>query len=571
MKKIFTLLLIASLVWSCTETEKPKEVKKYTIKQFMENTNVFGSSFSSDEKKILFSSNKSGVYNAFVVNIETGETKQLTDSKKSAIRASSFFPNDDRVLVSADNEGDEIYHIFMREEDGTMKDLTPDSTARATFYDWSRDQKSFWFFSNKRTPKYMDMYEMDIETFEPTLVYQNDSGYNVYAISDNKRFLALRKTYIQQNSDMFLFDRETKELKLLSPHEGNINFSPVEFSMDNKFLYYMTDKDSEYRYLMKYDLESGESEKVYSDNWDLRYAYHSYNSKYFIVGINQDGQTVIKITDTEGKEVKFPDFQGANITSVRISHSEEYMTFYVSSSNSTSNLYYYSFETGEYKQLSNSMNPEISLDDLVNAEVIRYKSFDDVEIPSILYKPHIASKENKVPALVWVHGGPGGQSRIGYSALIQYLVNHGYAVVAVNNRGSSGYGKTFNEMDDMKHGEDDLKDCIYAKNYLASIGWADTSKVGIIGGSYGGYMVVAALAFQPEEFKVGIDIFGVTNWLRTLKNIPPWWESFRKALYKEMGNPETDSAYLYKISPLFHAENITKPLMVLQGANDPLF
>jgi dipeptidyl aminopeptidase/acylaminoacyl peptidase len=124
-------------------------------------------------------------------------------------------------------------------------------------------------------------------------------------------------------------------------------------------------------------------------------------------------------------------------------------------------------------------------------------------------------------------------------------------------------------MDDRKHGQADLKDCIYAKDYLASTNWTDTSKIGIIGGSYGGYMVAAALTFEPYAFDVGVDIFGVTNWLRTLRSIPPWWEAQRKALYKELGNPEKDSTYLKEISPLFHAENIRKPLMVLQGANDP--
>ncbi|MCK4465993.1 MAG: S9 family peptidase, partial [Bacteroidales bacterium] len=233
-------------------------------------------------------------------------------------------------------------------------------------------------------------------------------------------------------------------------------------------------------------------------------------------------------------------------------------------------LYIYSFESGDLTQLTNTLNQDINPDNLVDGKVIRYKSFDELEIPAIFYKPHIASVKNKVPALVSVHGGPGGQSRLGYSARIQYLVNHGYAIIAVNNRGSTGYGKTFYKLDDQKHGEVDLMDCVEAKDYLASLDYIDTNKIGIIGGSYGGYMVMAALAFQPEAFDVGVNIFGVTNWLRTLKSTPSWWESFRKALFAEMGDPFTeDSIRLYRISPLFHAGNVTKPLMVLQGANDP--
>jgi dipeptidyl aminopeptidase/acylaminoacyl peptidase len=124
-------------------------------------------------------------------------------------------------------------------------------------------------------------------------------------------------------------------------------------------------------------------------------------------------------------------------------------------------------------------------------------------------------------------------------------------------------------LDDQKHGADDLLDCVYAKRYLASTGYVDTSRVAILGGTYGGYMVLAALAFQPTEFAVGVNLFGISNWVRTLKSIPPWWESFREALYVEMGNPDTQEEYLYSISPLFYSEQIQRPLMVLQGANDP--
>jgi len=242
----------------------------------------------------------------------------------------------------------------------------------------------------------------------------------------------------------------------------------------------------------------------------------------------------------------------------------------VGGSNTPSNLYVYDLASKELTQLTNTLNKTVELSDLVTAKVIRYKSFDGTEIPAIYYLPHQASAENKVPALVWVHGGPGGQSTQSFNPLIQYLTNHGYAVLAVNNRGSSGYGKTFYKMDDQNHGEGDLQDCVEGKNWLASQTEIDGEKIGIIGGSYGGYMTMAALTYAPEEFDVGVNIFGVTNWIRTLKNIPPWWESFKDALYLELGNPHTaDSVRLKRISPLFHTDKVTKPLMVLQGAKDP--
>jgi dipeptidyl aminopeptidase/acylaminoacyl peptidase len=173
-----------------------------------------------------------------------------------------------------------------------------------------------------------------------------------------------------------------------------------------------------------------------------------------------------------------------------------------------------------------------------------------------------------VPALVYVHGGPGGQSKRGYDPTIQYLVNHGYAVLAINNRGSSGYGKSFQSADDRKHGREPLWDCVEAKTWLASLGYIDPQKIGIMGYSYGGYMTLAALAFRPEAFKVGVDLWGPSNWVRTLESIPPQMEAVRKALYAEVGDPATEKEQLAAVSPLFHAGQIRKPLMVIQGEND---
>jgi dipeptidyl aminopeptidase/acylaminoacyl peptidase len=168
-----------------------------------------------------------------------------------------------------------------------------------------------------------------------------------------------------------------------------------------------------------------------------------------------------------------------------------------------------------------------------------------------------------------VHGGPGGQTTRAHSFAIQYLANNGYVVLGINNRGSSGYGKTFFAADDGKHGREPLWDCVEAKKYLQALDYVDPERIGIIGGSYGGYMVLAALAFKPGEFDVGVNIFGVSNWVRTIESIPAWWESFREALYDEVGNPATQRDFLIETSPLFHADKINRPLLVLQGANDP--
>ncbi|MNN17682.1 Prolyl tripeptidyl peptidase precursor [compost metagenome] len=190
-------------------------------------------------------------------------------------------------------------------------------------------------------------------------------------------------------------------------------------------------------------------------------------------------------------------------------------------------------------------------------------------VPAVLYRPKGASAANPAPAVVLVHGGPGGQTRRGYSAMVQHLVNHGYAVLGANNRGSSGYGKTFFHMDDKKHGEADLRDIVAGGDWLRAQDWVADDQVAVMGGSYGGYITAAALAFHPEKFEAGIDIFGVTNWVRTLQSIPAWWGAQRVALFDEMGDPAVDAERHRAISPLFHADKIRRPLLVVQGANDP--
>ena len=271
----------------------------------------------------------------------------------------------------------------------------------------------------------------------------------------------------------------------------------------------------------------------------------------------------------DGQELILKGLPEGTISGVTFSHSEKLMSLTVSSDTMPGNIFVYNLETDEVSQLTDTLNPEIERDDLVASTVVRFEARDGMTIPGPLYKPIGASAENKVPVMLWIHGGPGGQSRAGYSAEKQFLLNNGYALFAVNNRGSSGYGKTFFAADDRKHGREPLWDCVDAKEYLKTLDWVDQDRIGILGGSYGGYMVLAALAFEPDEFVCGVDIFGVANWILTLENIPPYWESFRQALYAEIGHPVEDEEFLRATSPVFHGDKITKPLMVLQGANDP--
>lgn len=565
MKLLITLSLVVLLA-ACSTTYTPE---KYSIEQFYENTRVSGGAFSDDESKLLISSDASGIFNVYEIDIASGEKSQITFSEKESFFAVDYVPGSDQILYSADKGGNEINHIYLLESDGAVKDLTPGENEKASFAGWSKDDAYMYYTSNARDPRYFDLYKMKVGEWKPEMIYQNDNGLDIAGMSDDETYFALSQTITTSENKLYLVNREDNSNIEISEEPGS--YSASGFSNDSKSFFFTTNVGKEFEYLVRYDIESGKREVVYETNWDVMYSYLSENETFRVIGINEDGKTTLVIKNTaSGEDVEFPEISDGNILGVSIAESEEKIRLTIGTSKAPSNLYVYNFESGELKQLTSTLNPAINSNDLVSATVVRYPSFDGLEIPAIYYKPLDADKRNKVPALVWVHGGPGGQSRTGYFALIQYLVNHGYAILAVNNRGSSGYGKTFYKMDDLNHGDKDLKDCIWGKKWLQEQEYIDSEKIGIIGGSYGGYMTMAAMAFAPDEFNVGVNIFGVTNWLRTLKSIPPYWESFREALYKELGDPFTDdSVRLYNISPLFHADQVKNPVMVLQGANDP--
>ena len=566
MKKTLTTLIIVFL--GCQSSSK-KQVNKYDINDFFNNISVYGGSFSSDEERLIYSSNESGIYNVYEVGISSGTITKLSSSELESFFVQSYVPASNDFIYTADKGGNEINHLYLQKRGGQTIDLTPGENEKSIFYKWSQDNTFLYYLSNKRDSKYFDLYKMDIGQLKSRMVYENKDNLSLSSISNNEQYLLLSERLTTSENKFYLFDIIKGEKKEISTAPGS--YSAAGFSNDNKGFYYITDVGKEFTYLNKYDIKTSESTVVFETNWDVMYSYSSKNEKYRIIGINEDGKNSIQVIDSNSnKPIEFPSFENADITGVSFSESEQKIRLSVGSSKMPNDLFVYDMETKSLVKLTNSLNKEIDPKSLVKAEVVRYQSFDGLEVPAIYYKPLIASTQNKVPAMVWVHGGPGGQSRMNFNPLIQYLTNSGYAILAVNNRGSSGYGKNFYKMDDKNHGDKDLQDCIWGKKWLQQQDYIDPERIGIIGGSYGGYMTMAAMTFTPDEFKAGVNIFGVTNWIRTLKSIPPFWEASRKALYNELGDPYSqDSIRLKKISPLFHAKQVKNPVMVLQGANDP--
>ena len=548
---------------------QPIAPQTYSVEDVYQNTRFRGLSWASDGRTLLVSSDVSGIWNAYAIPRSGGAPRPLTHSTGNAIFAVSYFPADDRFIYFTDEGGNELTHIYVQSPDGSTRDLTPGTKLKANFLGWAGDDRSMFVSTNERDPRYFDLYEISIEGYGRTLFYRNTDGFDFGAVSRDKRHIALIKPRTTSDSDIFLHDRQNNTTRNLTPHSGAVNNMPADFSPDGTRLLYTSNEGREFASLRSIGVANDSANTVYQEDWDVVGASYSKSGKYLKVTVNEDARAAFRVLDaltfTPAHLAQLP---AGSIRAFAISRDDSAFAFYASDGSVPDDLYASAID-GAPQRLTNSLNPQIRRDDLVVPTNVRFKSYDGLEIPGLLYTPHQASAANKAPALVMVHGGPGDQAVIAYRALTQVLVNHGYVVYDINNRGSSGYGKTFVAMDDRKHGEADLGDVVASKSMLVATGKVDPERIGILGGSYGGYMVLAALTLQPDAFKVGVDLFGISNWVRTLESVPAWWGSFRDALYDEMGDPKTDAARLRRISPFFNAAGIKAPLMVLQGVNDP--
>jgi parallel beta-helix repeat protein len=549
-----------------------RTVPTYTIEQFMETVQLGRAFFSPGGEKLLFSSDASGVFNAYEVDVAGGEPVQLTRSSTDGINVEGYFPADARVLYSSDRGGNELSHLYVRDPDGTVRDLTPGENLRAVFHAWAPDGRAFFLLTNERDPRFMDLYEMSADTYERTLLYRNDRGLDVGAVSPDRRLLTLLSPVTNNDTDLLLHDLETGQTSRIGGVTPIALPGRTAFGPDGRSLYYVTNEGSEFAYLARYDPETGERTAVLRPEGDVFTASFSPDGRYLALAVNHEASLELRVFETgtlAPVSLAAPGHAYPFGPWAVFSRDGERIAFHGASGRSPADLYVLELGSGDVRKLTSTLNPAVDPYHLVEPELVRFASYDGLEIPGLLYRPHGATPDVRVPAVIQIPGGPGGQHVVVYRALTQYLVNQGYAVYEINNRGTAGSGRSFSAADDRRHGEADLGDVVASKRMLIETGWIDPGRIAVMGASYGGFLAMAALTFHPEEFAAGVDIFGVTNWIRTLENIPPWWKGRRDAIYGELGDPATDRDRLHRISPLFHADRITKPFIVLQGANDP--
>ncbi|MEO8405579.1 MAG: prolyl oligopeptidase family serine peptidase, partial [Chitinophagaceae bacterium] len=444
---------VCALLAACDQPkEKAREPKQFAIEDLYDNVTINDVGFNKDESKVLVNSNRTGIFNVYELTIADSSLQPLTRSSKESCFGDNYIPGRNQFIYSSDKGGDENSHLFLAAKGDTAgKDITPWPGSANNFNGWNENKTSMYVSSNKRNPKFFDTWKMDTTTWQATMLYQNDSGYTVDVISQSERYLALNKSITTDKNELYLYDRQTKTMKQLS-NDHEATWTGATFEKNDSIFYYTTNDDNEFTYVVKYNINSGKADKYYENKWDVLNMTLGETEKYHSIFINEDGVTKVLLFDhATNKPIELPEMKDMSVSGIIISPTEKNLLLTIGSSTSPSNIFLYNIENKELKQLTSTLNKAIDENDLVKAEVIRFKSFDGLDIPAIYYKPLQADENKKVGALVWVHGGPGGQSTVGFSNSIQYLVNRGYAVLAVNNRGSSGYGKTFYKMDNKDH------------------------------------------------------------------------------------------------------------------------
>ncbi len=532
---------------------------------------VSGLSFSPDGGKVLVSMDADGVPNAWALPVAGGPAVQLTRSAKNPVWTLGYFPRDERVLFRSGPAGDEN-HLFVRELDGKEVELFPGQTGY--FVGWVTEGPALLVEVENRGSQSRDLYRIAADGYAKTLVNRNSSPVSRLAVaSPDGRYLAYREGTNDLIRNVRVRDLQTGKDKSLLIGDGFTVHLPVRFSPDSSSLLVLNDIDKEFktrefRALGSWDLTTRASKELLSKSWDVLDALYSPDGKRLAVVAGGDTRSGLELYDAATLQpIALPAYPPVgDVAAVAFSRDGRELGFLASGGTEPPAVWVYDLANLASLGAPRRLGPSEATAG-IEGTVIRVKAPDGTEIPGALYKPAQASPGHKVAAVVWIHDGPSGQSRLGFDPFVQSLVQRGYAVFAINERGSFGYGRTFQQLDDRRHGIQDLDDCVAAKAMLAATGWIDPNRIALGGIGFGGYLTLTALAFRPQEFAAGVDLFGIANWQRVLDGLP-YSSTERTLLAEEMGHAGTQATIFW--APHEKGSEIVRPLIVVQGARDTL-
>ena len=570
-RSLLNFCLIGAGVLAGTNSTLASELETApcTIAMLHEYSTYDDLAMSSNGRDLLLTGSTDDVKKLHVVNWKSGAARQLNMTDGGNLFAVSWFPKDGRMLFRTDGDGTELDRLGVRSTDGSWRLLDERSRAREVFLRWSADGEVFWTLSNERDPYSFDVVSYRSDDYSKSIVFENTERWGVNDISPDGRWVALRRIIDNRRREIYLWDSSTPSIspRLISPHKSEGKDRILEFSRDSRYAYYVTNLESEFFYVSRYNLLENTHSIVLESGADATDVRFSTSGRYVAFHFNRDAASNWVIFDAYDAKVVGKVKPDASVSTDLVFLADETGVVFVRENPSTPPQLSFSSLTGEVGQLPQPFDAAIPEHCLSEARRVTYPSDDNLEIPAILYSPRVYAEN--MPAVIWLHGGPGGQSRMTFNSYLQSLANGGYAVLAINNRGSSGYGKTFHHLDDRQHGVADVKDVLAARKYLQTLSHIDPDRIAVAGQSYGGFLTLASLITAPDAFQAGVDIFGVTNWVRLLKGIPSWWAERRAEFYAEIGDPKADKEMLNSRSPLMNAAKIKAPLLVIQGANDP--
>jgi len=618
MKKFcFALIVLSAFCVSIA-------AQNYTIQQYLNIRSAASPSLSPDGRRLVYLTNVTGTSQVWMIDLASGAAKQITNYEDN-VGFVRWSPAGNGIVFGKARGGDENTQLFLMANDGSsVKELTGDPKVRHNFGEWAEDGTRIYYASNKRNRNFFDVYSMEVVSGKEELIFQQDGSNNFAAASAGGRQIIISRSGIELSLDnnLYLIDAETKKETLLTPHTGAAEFGDVEFLPDGDSIVLSANSDREFSSLAQIEnLRAGAENKMfYVDKtaaWDtegirvspgrdlLAYTVNREGfSELYLRKIEVNGKPLISNLNFKNETVQLPA-QGI-VGGLTFSGDGGKLAFTFSAAKYNTDIWLYDLQSKKLTQITKSDRAGIAQESFVEPTLIKYKSFDGREITAWYYNQKVPTplptkglpkgttfSTNKsprrtqtnfssrqsiknsvnpselkpyVPVIVNVHGGPEGQERPGFNPLTQYYLSRGYAVLAPNVRGSTGYGKTFTHLDDVEKREDSVKDLAYAVEWLKNSGGADPKRIAVTGGSYGGYMTLAAVTLYPELWAAAVDTVGIVNWETFLKNTSGYRRRQREVEY---GMLDKDLEFLRKISPIAKVDKIKTPLFVIHGKNDP--
>lgn len=530
----------------------------YEFARYLKIRGAWGASFSPDGRRVSFLTEITGVPQVWEVRAEGASWPEQLTFYEERVSDAGYSPTENSLLFSMDAGGNERSQLFLL-QDGEVSDLTRAPEAIHYSGGFSPDGRRIAYTATRRNGTDFDVFVQDLPDGEPEMVWKVSGYHTVADWAPEGRALIVSRHHSNVNNDLYWVELATGEATLLTPHEGDARFYGANVTPDGGSVYLATDRDGEFLRLARLDLATLTPEYLTPDDWDVESVELSRDGRYLVASRNVDGYSDLMLFNGRGRRMPDPRIPEGIVGGFEFSPDSGRLAFTLTAPERNPDVWVLDLPDGDAKRLTRSSTAGIPPRTFRRPRLVRYPTFDGRRIPALFHEPGIET----APVIVNVHGGPESQSRPAFGPVTQYLLHRGYAVFFPNVRGSTGYGKTYAHLDDVQLRMDSVKDLAHSAYWLGEQGY---ERVAVMGGSYGGFMVLAALTEHPELWTAGVDIVGIANLVTFLENTGSYRRSLREPEY---GSLEKDRVFLESISPIHKAENIKAPLMVVHGKNDP--